>query len=63
MKQRELIRHLKTHGCRLIREGGNHTIYFNPVARKAVPVPRHKEIADGLAAKICKELEIPRPGR
>jgi predicted RNA binding protein YcfA (HicA-like mRNA interferase family) len=40
VKRRDLIRHLEEHGCRLLREGANHTIYFNPSSRKASTVPR-----------------------
>ncbi len=32
MKYRDLIRHLETHGCDFLREGGNHTIYVNRIA-------------------------------
>ncbi len=59
MKRKELMRHLKQHGCELLREGGNHTIYVNRIKRKSSSVPRHNEINDFLAKKICKDLEIP----
>ena len=59
MKRKELIRHLEQHGCELLREGGNHTIYVNRNKRKSSSVPRHNEINDFLAKKICKDLEIP----
>jgi predicted RNA binding protein YcfA (HicA-like mRNA interferase family) len=63
MKQRrDLVRHLEAHGCRLLREGGNHSVYVNRSARKSSSVPRHREINDYLAAKICKDLEVPPPG-
>ena len=29
MKRRDLIRHLCSFGCELLREGGNHSIYVN----------------------------------
>lgn len=61
MKRREVIRHLTEHGCRFLREGSRHTVYFNPQNRKTSTVPRHNEIADFLARKICKDLEIPKP--
>jgi predicted RNA binding protein YcfA (HicA-like mRNA interferase family) len=59
MKRRDLIRHLEDHGCEFLREGGNHTVYVNRSTRKSSSVPRHKEIIDFLARKICKDLEIP----
>jgi len=61
MKLRDLIRHLEKNGCELLREGGNHSVYVNRKTRKATAVPRHREINDFLAAKICKDLEIPKP--
>jgi len=35
--------------CRLLREGGKHSVYFNPADRRTSSVPRHTEIADKLA--------------
>ncbi|HEX3034096.1 MAG TPA: type II toxin-antitoxin system HicA family toxin [Thermodesulfobacteriota bacterium] len=61
MKRRELIRHLEENGCMFLREGKKHTVYYNPSNRKTSTVPRHKEILDALAKKICKDLEIPPP--
>ncbi len=59
MKRHQLLRHLKAHGCELRREGANHSIYRNPATGETTPVPRHTEIADNLARKICKDLGIP----
>ena len=61
MKRIDLLRHLESHGCRLMREGGNHSVYVNTVARKTSAVPRHREINDFLARKICRDLEVPAP--
>jgi len=61
MKRRDLIRHLEQHGCEKLREGGNHTMYVNRAARKTSAVPRHREINEFLARKICRDLEVPRP--
>ena len=61
MKRRELLRHLAQHGCALLREGGNHTLYINRTARKVSTIPRHSEINRELAGKICKDLQVPRP--
>lgn len=57
MKRSHLIRHLREHGAYLLREGRRHTI-FQKAAMKT-EVPRHTEIVDELARKICKDLEIP----
>lgn len=61
MKRADLVRHLKASGCVQLREGKRHTIFLNPGNGKTAPVPRHKEISNLLAEKICKELEIPSP--
>ena len=61
MKRRDLIRHLEQNGCEFLREGGNHSIYVNRRARTVSSVPRHREILEFLARKICKDLEIPLP--
>ncbi|TMH83536.1 MAG: type II toxin-antitoxin system HicA family toxin, partial [Betaproteobacteria bacterium] len=54
-------RHLQQHGCVLLREGGAHSVFVNRVTRKATSVPRHREINDFLARKICRDLQIPEP--
>jgi predicted RNA binding protein YcfA (HicA-like mRNA interferase family) len=59
MKRLDLIRHLELHGCALLREGGRHSVHVNRVTRKSSTVPRHREINDYLARKICKDLEVP----
>ncbi|MBN1253763.1 MAG: type II toxin-antitoxin system HicA family toxin [Deltaproteobacteria bacterium] len=59
MKRRELLNHLKINGCELLREGGRHSWWWNPALNKRSSVPRHKEIQDTLAKKICKDLGIP----
>ncbi|MFV1980163.1 MAG: type II toxin-antitoxin system HicA family toxin [Rhodothermia bacterium] len=61
MKRRDLIQHLKAAGCEILREGGNHTIYINRSAHRTSAVPRHREINDFLAKKICKDLEVEAP--
>jgi mRNA interferase HicA len=61
VKRIDLIRHVESHGCRLLREGSNHSVYLNDSKRKVSTIPRHREIDDYLARKICRDLEIPRP--
>jgi mRNA interferase HicA len=61
MKRRDLIRHLLEHGCELVREGGRHSWWINTSQNKRSAVPRHTEIADLLARKICKDLGIDPP--
>ena len=59
MKRRALLKHLTEHGCELLREGSNHSWWWNPPLNKRSAVPRHTEIVDALARKICKDLGIP----
>ena len=61
MKRIDLVRYLESYGCQLLREGGSHSVYVNRVTRKSSAVPRHREINDFLARKICRDLEIPAP--
>ena len=61
MKRRALVRHLEEHGCELLREGANHSIFVNRAAGKSSALPRHSEINDDLAKKICKDLGVPTP--
>jgi mRNA interferase HicA len=50
---------LKRHGCRLEREGGRHSIFAHAASGAKAPVPRHSEIDNRLAAKICRQLNVP----
>ena len=61
MRRNDLIRHLNRNGCELLREGGNHSIFVNRETRSSTAVPRHREINDFLARKICRDLKIPEP--
>jgi mRNA interferase HicA len=59
MKRVALLKHLRENGCVFIREGGSHSWWGNPVQNRRSSVPRHSEIVDQLARKICKDLGIP----
>jgi len=61
LKRRELIAYLEKEGCRELREGKRHTVFYNPKNFKTTTVPRHREIDDFLAKKICRDLGIPPP--
>jgi len=61
VKRRDLIRHLRSHGCDILREGGKHTVFVNRAKRLSTTIPRHREMNDYLAQKICKDLGVPRP--
>ncbi len=59
MKRREFIKYLRSNGCKLLREGARHSWWHNPKLNKRSAIPRHSEISDILAHKICKDLGIP----
>ena len=61
MKRRDLVKYLESNGCELLREGANHTIYVNRNVQKVSAIPRHREINEFLARKICKDLQVPEP--
>jgi len=61
MKLLDLERHLRGQGCVFLREGGAHAVWLNPSNRKISSVPRHREIKEGTARAICKQLEIQQP--
>lgn len=63
MKKSALLRHLRRHGCYLKREGRSHSLWTNPRTGEVEAIPRHVEIPDGLAKKICRGLSVPVIGR
>jgi len=61
MKRRDLLLHLRQQGCRLLREGGDHSVWENPANHRRTAIPRHREIVDFTAASICRQLGVPLP--
>lgn len=61
MKRRDLLRHLSAHGCALLREGVKHSWWQNSSLGRRSAVPRHSEINEYLARKICSDLGVPEP--
>ncbi|MGO9464272.1 MAG: type II toxin-antitoxin system HicA family toxin [Isosphaeraceae bacterium] len=61
MSRRDLIRHLRSHGCVLAREGSDHSIWENPANGRRSAVPRHRELPNPTARAICRQLGIPDP--
>ncbi len=59
MKRSSLLRHLRKHGCHLKREGRAHSLWMNPSNGVVEAVPRHTEIPNKLARKICLQLSVP----
>lgn len=63
MKRRDLVAHLTAHGCSLLREGSRHSWWHNRTLNKRSAVPRHTEVNNHLARKICRDLGVPEPER
>ncbi len=61
MKRKDLIKHLLKQGCIFIREGARHSVFFNPLIGRTSTAPRHNEINNFLAKKICQDLGISLP--
>jgi mRNA interferase HicA len=56
VRRAELVKYLEQNGYRLIREGGNHSIYAR--GTQMVPVKRHREIDRITANEICKQAGV-----
>jgi mRNA interferase HicA len=59
MKRHDLTKHLSNQGTYLLREGRRHSIYAK--GKFKTEIPRHSEIVEELAKKICRDLDIPLP--
>lgn len=57
MKRRDLIKKLEANGFSEIRNDGDHTIYKAP-NKRAVQVPRHREINENTARQILKDAGL-----
>ena len=53
MKRQQLVRHIESHGCYLLREGGWHAIYVNPTNNQVTAVPRHVRLMNFWPAKFA----------
>ncbi len=56
MKRRDLISKLEKMGCIMLRHGGKHDWYHNPITKLSQPDPRHREIKEYLAKHIIRKL-------
>jgi len=61
MKRRDLIRYPERHGCELVREGGRHSWWQSKELNRRSAIPRHREIKEILARKICSDLGVEDP--
>ena len=62
MKRSSLLLHLRWHGCVLKREGAAHSLWTNPATGATEAIPRHIEISNNLALKICRGPGVPKVG-
>ena len=58
MKRKDFIKHLIGSGCIFVRDGSKHSIFYNPLIKRCSTVPRHSEVDNFLARKICRDLGI-----
>jgi hypothetical protein len=63
VKRSSLLQHLRKHGCQLKREGASHSLWANPNTGHIEAIPRHSEISNLLARKICRGLSVPQISR
>lgn len=56
MKQRDLIKKLKSAGFKFERHGSNHDVYIR--GSDTEEIPRHKEINENLAKAILRKWGI-----
>jgi mRNA interferase HicA len=61
VKRIDVVRHVESQGCRLLRDKGKHTVYFNPSNNQTSTIPRHREINEFLVRKICRDLGVQEP--
>lgn len=56
----ELKKLLRDAGCRVIREGANHELWFSPITGRTFPVGRHdsQEIPTGTLRSIKKDAGL-----
>jgi mRNA interferase HicA len=62
VKRSSLLQYLRRHGCVLKREGAAHSPWTNPANGAVEAVPRHTEIPNILARKVCRGLGVPEIG-
>jgi predicted RNA binding protein YcfA (HicA-like mRNA interferase family) len=59
VKRADIVRLFEKYGYKLIREGGNHSIYSN--GDKTIPIKRHKQFDRVTANALCKQAGLGKP--
>lgn len=58
MTAKQMMKLLEKNGF-IRQEGGNYTIFFNPITKKKTVVPRHaKDLGKGLEQQILKQAGL-----
>ncbi|MBR4536993.1 MAG: type II toxin-antitoxin system HicA family toxin [Bacteroidales bacterium] len=60
MKKSELTKKLIDAGCKFIRNGTRHEVWYSPLTNHEFTLPRHqaKEVATGTLSKIEKQSGV-----
>lgn len=60
MKYSELKKLLKKYGCKLVREGKRHELWYSPITGETFPVGRHntEDVKSGTAKSILRAAGI-----
>ena len=56
MKRADLVAALTKSGCRVVREGSEHTIYGCPCGLHKTALPRHRKTRAGVVNSVEKQL-------
>lgn len=59
VKRSDIVTLFEKNGYRLIREGGNHSIYSN--GEKTIPIKRHNKFDRITANELCKQAGLGKP--
>jgi hypothetical protein len=63
MKRTQFIQYLNSQRCGFVKHGGKHDKYMNHLNGKRTVLPRHAELDNDLCKLVCKQLDIPFPGK
>jgi len=56
VKRLDIVKYFEQNGFRLLREGGNHSIFIK--GSKAVPIKRHRQLDRITANELCKQAGL-----
>ncbi|WP_211173978.1 type II toxin-antitoxin system HicA family toxin [Pseudonocardia xinjiangensis] len=56
MKLRAVEKALIAHGCQVLRNTGDHTVWKCPCGAHRAPVPRHRDISPGVVQSVGKQM-------